>query len=218
MVMTVGVNGTELVLKKRGRAVVKRTVAPAGAETITIPALKVETFQLKLVGDSPLIINKFSNKAQQEILDKQMHRAKGARAAKDPEMAYQDSMHKDSDGDLAFPSIGFKAAAVTACSQNLDITKVVARGAFHLPGEYVKIEGKPRMRQDMVRIHMGTADVRFRAEVPEWSCIITVRHNPNVLSASQIINLFNVAGFSVGVGDWRPEKDGQFGMFHVEPA
>jgi hypothetical protein len=43
-----------------------------------------------------------------------------------------------------------------------------------------------------------------------------VRHNPNVLSVEQIINLFNVAGFAIGVGEWRPQKDGSNGMFHVE--
>jgi hypothetical protein len=30
------------------------------------------------------------------------------------------------------------------------------------------------------------------------------------------VNLFNVAGFAVGVGEWRPERDGSNGMFHVQ--
>lgn len=34
--------------------------------------------------------------------------------------------------------------------------------------------------------------------------------------AEQIVNLFNVAGFACGVGEWRPSKDGSFGTFHVE--
>ena len=35
------------------------------------------------------------------------------------------------------------------------------------------------------------------------------------LYVDQIINLINMGGFSNGVGEWRPEKDGQFGTFHV---
>ena len=44
---------------------------------------------------------------------------------------------------------------------------------------------------------------------------MSVRFNANVLSAEQIINLFNTAGFGVGIGEWRSEKDGQHGLFHV---
>ena len=36
-----------------------------------------------------------------------------------------------------------------------------------------------------------------------------------MLSAAQIVNLFNTAGFGVGIGEWRSEKDGQYGSFHV---
>lgn len=63
---------------------------------------------------------------------------------------------------------------------------------------------------------MGTADIRYRGEFPEWSTEITLRYNANVLSPEQVANLFNVAGFAVGVGEWRPQRDGSFGMFHVE--
>ncbi|KKL87021.1 hypothetical protein LCGC14_1938870, partial [marine sediment metagenome] len=114
-----------------------------------------------------------------------------------------------------FPAIAFKKAAVDACSHVDGLTKVLARGGFHVVGEMVEIKGKPRMREDMVRIAMGTADIRYRGEFPEWSCTLSIRHNPNVLSAEQIINLFNVAGFAVGIGEGRPQKDQSWGMFHV---
>ena len=35
------------------------------------------------------------------------------------------------------------------------------------------------------------------------------------LSLEQIINIINAGGYVCGVGEWRPERDGQYGMFHV---
>ena len=80
----------------------------------------------------------------------------------------------------------------------------------------VKIDRTPEIREDMVRIGMGTADIRYRGEFKKWSANIDVRYNANAMSIEQIINLFNIGGFACGVGEWRPAKDGSYGMFHVE--
>lgn len=183
---------------------------------MTLPKMNIQIFQLTLIGDSSLICHRWSEKAKKEMRDKQQKRAKEVRAAKDPQKDYEESMYTHPDGGYGFPSVAFKASAVDACSQIESVTKVEARGAFHIPGELVKIEGVPTMREDMVRVGMGTADLRYRGEFKEWKCTITIRHNANVLSAEQIVNLFNHAGFAVGVGEWRPQKDGSHGMFHVE--
>jgi hypothetical protein len=74
------------------------------------------------------------------------------------------------------------------------------------------------MREDMVRVGMGTADIRYRGEFKQWFTTIAVKYNANVMSAEQILNLMQTAGFAVGVGEWRPERDGQFGRFHVATA
>jgi hypothetical protein len=95
------------------------------------------------------------------------------------------------------------------------VTKVEARGAFHINGETVTIEGAPSMREDMVRIARGTADIRYRGEFKEWRTSFVIRYNANILSLGQIVNLFNTAGFGIGVGEWRPQRDGSYGMFHV---
>ncbi len=39
--------------------------------------------------------------------------------------------------------------------------------------------------------------------------------NSGAISAEQIANLLNTAGFGVGIGEWRPEKNGSYGRFHV---
>lgn len=199
---------------------------------IELPALKIGLMEVTLISDSPLIVHAWSAKAKKEMLDKQMKKPKSAKEAKDPQADFEAAMYRTSDGGYGFPSVAFKNAAVTAGTSVAGLTKIQARQAFHILGEdadiigafdgsksrvnLVRIEGgEPQMREDMVRVGMGTADLRYRPEFPTWRAKILVRYNENVLSESQILNLLNVAGFAVGVGEWRPEKDGQYGMFHV---
>ena len=42
-----------------------------------------------------------------------------------------------------------------------------------------------------------------------------VEYVASFITLDQVLNLFNHGGFSVGVGDWRPEKNGQHGRFKV---
>jgi len=77
----------------------------------------------------------------------------------------------------------------------------------------------PSMREDMVRVGMGTSDIRYRGQFDNWHMDLTISYNVNgQYSIEQIINIINAGGYACGIGEWRPEKDGQSGMFHVEPA
>jgi hypothetical protein len=182
---------------------------------IAIKPLAIQHMALTLVGDSPLICHAWSQKAKQEMLDKQMKKAKQAKQAKNPEQDFRDSLYSHPSGGYGFPAVAFKSAAVDACSHIEGVTKVEARGAFHIIGDMIAIEGEPKMREDMVRIGMGTADLRYRGEFTQWRADISIRYNAAVLSPEQIVNLFNTGGFAIGVGEWRPQRDGSFGMFHV---
>ena len=211
----------------------KKTAAATAAATdsmvgVEIPAIETKTFTVRLVGDSSLIVHKWSDKAMKMILDKQTKKAVSGKEAKDPWADYCDSMYwltekpeNPNEEDIENARFGFPAKAFKACAidagyqQGVIPKKTTARGAFHILGEMVEIEGKPRMREDMVRVGMGTADIRYRGEFPEWSVLLTIRYNPRAMSDAQIINLLNFGGFSNGVGEWRPEKDGEHGTFHV---
>ena len=186
----------------------------SAAEAATFPQIKIEQFRIRLQGDSPLICHAWSKKAKEEMLAKQMKKAKSAKEAKDPERDFQESLYHLPGGKFGFPAVAFKSAAVDACSHIAGVTKVEARGAFHIIGDMVEIEGAPVRREDMVKIAMGTADIRYRGEFKEWAVTLHIRYNSNVLSQGQILNLFNTGGFAIGVGEWRPQKDGSFGMFH----
>lgn len=185
------------------------------APVASIPSIRRKELRLKLVGDSALISHKWSDKAKKEMLDKQMKAAKTAKAAKDPERDYRESLYDYPGGGYGFPCVAFKAAAVGACRFTEGLKMTEARGAFHVDGELAKIEGEPSMREDMVRVGMGTADIRYRGEFKAWSTTLNITYNADAISIEQIVNLFNLAGFGVGVGEWRPEKDGSYGRFHV---
>lgn len=199
---------------------------------IELPTLNIQMMEVTIIGDEPLIVHAWSQKSKLEMLSKQMKKARPTKEAKDPMQDFRDSLYPMPDGGYGFPAVGFKAAAVTACTSTGGVTKVSARQAFHILGEGVDVEGafpgtlkreslvrvlggEPRMREDMTRVGMGVADLRYRGEFWPWSAKLLVRFNANVLSAEQILNLLNTAGFGVGCGEWRPERDGMSGMFHV---
>jgi hypothetical protein len=194
---------------------------------ITIPPMNIQSLEVVLIGDSPLVVHAWSDKAKKMMLDKQMKKAMPKKEAKSPEQDFIDSLYWCSPkpaspaledvqkGQFGFPAIAFKAAAVDACSHVDGMTKVAARGAFHIDGDLVRVEGAPTPREDMVRLAMGIADIRYRAEFRAWRVRLRIRYNANVISAEQIVNLFETAGFAIGVGEHRPQRNGQCGRFHV---
>ena len=187
----------------------------AAATKIELPALQIERLGLTLVGDSPLIVHAWSEKAKKQMLDKQMKKASKGKEAKDPEADYEACFYRTESGAYGFPAIGVKAAMVSAC-RFVSMKMTEARGAFHIDCEMLEVIGDPRPREDMVRVGMGTADIRYRPEFVDWRIPVVVKFNANAISAEQIANLLNTAGFAIGIGEWRPERNGQYGRFHVE--
>ena len=116
-------------------------------ESVTIPALDIKVIRMNLVGDSPLISHRWDDKAKKEMLDKQMKKAKQGKKAKNPEQDFFASLYwldgmpsnptkaKLTEAEFGFPTVAFKAAAVNACSHVDGLTKVLARGAFHINGD-----------------------------------------------------------------------------------
>ena len=187
---------------------------------IKIEGIKEEFLQITVEGTAPLIVHRFSEKARKQILDKQLKKAKTGREVRNPEADYQGSIyHFAKNGRSGFPAVGFKAAMVRAGKQ-LDYTMTDLRGMFFVvpdEGDLVEIVGKHRMREDMVRIGQGTSDLRFRAEYPEWKATVVIRYNSRAISEEELVKLIEQAGFSCGIGEWRPEKSntGNFGTFKI---
>lgn len=86
------------------------------------------------------------------------------------------------------------------------------------PMDMVEIHSDaPIMREDMVKIGMGTADIRYRAEFRNWSADLSISYNKGgQFSLETIVNVLNAGGYVCGIGEWRPERDGNNGQFMVK--
>ncbi len=185
---------------------------------IRIPALEIGKIKVRVVGITPLIVHRFSEKCKKQIEDKQRQKAATSKGKRDPKAEYNAARYTTQSGKDAIRGVAFKKAMVSACRHVSGVTMTLALGAFHVDEDLVVIKGKPRMREDFVRIGKtkDTADLRYRPEYKDWSCEFTVSFNKGSLSAEQVVNLLNIAGFHVGVGELRPELSGhRMGCFKV---
>jgi hypothetical protein len=184
-------------------------------DEVKLPRPDIRMISVPVTGLSSLICHNWADKAKKMMIDKQTKQATAGRAAKVPEDDFRASLYPHPDGGYGFPASAFKNAMVRAGTYTND-KMTYLRGAFYVVGDMVKIEAEPEPREDMVRVANGAADVRYRGEFPEgWGASLAIQYNATSISAEQIVNLVSVAGFSVGIGDWRPEKDGSHGRFAV---
>lgn len=189
---------------------------------VEVPELKIERMKIRLVGKSPLLCHRFDEKAKATMLKAQRNEAEEMEP-KDPQDCFLRSLYPLPDGKgYGFPAIGFKKAAVTA-AKDANMFKTDVRRWFFVMGYLIPIkfkankEGLPRMQEDTVRIGRGMTDLRYRGAFDEWSCDLEIEYNANQISPGQILHIFSLAGFGVGIGEWRPERDGGNGRFDVAP-
>lgn len=216
-------------------------MATKNVETIEIKPIKIVKTNIRIVGDTPLIMHAWSEKAKREMLDKQMKKTKtSSRSAKNPmedfirsmywltpmptDMSENGFLKAINDGaKFGFPVTGIKQAAISAAYRmGWSKDKASLRGVFFIDGDenqMVEIHSDtPVMREDMVKINMAkTADIRYRGEFRNWYADLTISYNANgQYTMEQVVNIINAGGYVCGLGEWRPERDGQYGMFHVE--
>lgn len=124
---------------------------------------------------------------------------------------------------FGFPANAFKMCANSAAYRGGYVKdQMRLRSAYFINpvngGEYVEVHGDmPVWREDMVKLNGSTADLRYRGAFVNWYCDLVLEYNANGgVPKSDIINYLSYGGYGVGVGEWRPEKDGQFGRFRVE--
>lgn len=188
------------------------------SSVVEIPRPNIKVLSVEIEGTTPLIFHKFAEKTMRQMEEKQQKKAGATKKeARNPEEEYEASFYRNKDGKVAFPANNLKQSFVNACRVLNGVPMTLIRAAVFVVGDeegLIEVIHKgEEMRKDMVRIGMGTSDIRYRGQVKDWRMKFLVKFNADVLSEAQVLHLIQTAGFSVGIGEWRPEKNGDFGTY-----
>jgi len=199
-------------------------------DAIQIDKIAAETLRVPIVGTAPLIVHNFSEKSKRQMLDAQQGK-KSVKQIRDPQAEYEAAFYRiareDGVDGYGFPVTAFKAATVGAArfyGKSVKMTELrqflFMRGILTKadPQQLVEIVGDPHMREDVVRLAgmSRSADLRYRPEFTEWSAVLTVTYVTSSLSRASVLSLIDAGGLGIGVGEWRPEKRGEFGTYAVD--
>lgn len=216
-------------------------------EVVTIKPVQIRKTALRIAGDTPLIVHAWSDKAKQMILDAQTGKKKGKQKprrvpaadfvegaywltpkpvygenAEDAEVIEAFEKAVAEGARFGFPATAIKQAANSAAYRLGWVKNQMGlRGSWFIEADengLVEVHSDtPVIREDMVKIGMGTADLRYRPQFNNWHIDLTISYNANgEFDLDSIINAINAGGYICGIGEWRPERDGSFGQFHVE--
>jgi len=189
-----------------------------------------KTIKLTIIGETELHVHRLGKKAKEEL----DNTAEGKKARKRKPRNYQeefmDSIHfTDGKGHeveppkkitrqthFGFPASGLKKAMVSAARHFNNITMTEMKQVFHVENYMIEINGKPEMEGYWRRIGgrgpgTGTPDWGIRAVFKEWSADVYIKYIEGLITPESIANLLDMAGFCVGLGEDRPEKNGNTG-------
>lgn len=193
-------------------------------EMIEVSEIDMTEITFYIVGTAPLIMNRFSQKAWQQLLlpPQSVNRAEREQTLKhNPVEEFRGAVYKNRDHKrpafLHIPNGMFHKAIASAALDIPGATKAKIERLTKIPDVNIDLYGVPRLFCAMVRNSdmNRTPDVRTRPIFEQWACAITVRYVTGILTERTIAALLGAAGKIVGIGDWRGEKGGPYGAFRI---
>lgn len=173
---------------------------------------------LELSGTADLIQNCFDQKTIEQMLRKHMG-LPVEKEAKVPAECIERAIIRNEKEAICLPPAGFKKGILSAAAQVKGLTKTKIRSSVFIEGGSIPITFSQMVpRMDMVRTAgIGKVpDVRFRPAFEDWKARMIILFSDQV-PVQTVIDLLQRAG-NIGVGEWRPEKDGSYGTYEVTRA
>lgn len=193
----------------------------SSSEVVKLAPIKKKRIRVRIVGISPLIQHQWSEKALGMMRDKQAGKKTKNRDVRDPQAEGIEAMYTTDEGKPGVPAMAIKASIINAAHKDIGIEKTLVRKALFLICKDSKMVlemdcDDPVIKEDTVRVGMGSADLRYRPYFYRWAVDTLWEIDAELLQVNDLLNLIDRAGFGVGIGEWRPEKGGEFGRFEVD--
>lgn len=187
----------------------------SSTEPLHVEKLKRNFTTVFVLGTTPLVMNRLSKKAKEELLlpRRTMNKAARAQTQKhNPPEEFRDSIYRCRDLGaptlLHIPNGAFKKSMASAALDMEGATKAQIGRLVQITDATVHIYGVPYLYMEPVRLAgiVKTPDIRTRAKLPQWCCKFEIKYVGNQIRQQDIVNLMDAAGDIVGVGDGRTEK------------
>jgi hypothetical protein len=202
----------------------KLAIAKPSSQTVQIAAPKLRTAEFRLIGTSPLVQLRFSQKAMNSMMDKMkggsQSKSKKVREARDFDDDFIQAQHIAIEGWTGVPAGSFRSAMISACRLvgfKMTLAKlsvfIESDGIDKVDGvPLVKIIGTPEPNIMAVRNATGVADIRCRPMWKEWEIKLRVRYDEDQFSLTDISNLLSRVGQQVGIGEGRNDSRASAGL------
>lgn len=117
-----------------------------------------------------------------------------------------------------FPANTVRRALIEVCNKDTNgYFKTYVIQGLRIDANMLEIKGSiPIYHEDSVRTKSGTLQLAYRPHFFPWYMDVPIRYREDLLSAEQVVDLMEYAGFSNGLGCARIQKKDVHGGFHTE--
>lgn len=190
---------------------------------LNIKPIRRKQITIRIIGETPLQMHQWDEKAKGMMRDKHAGKKTKTREVRNPQAEYEAATYRDSEGNYAIPGMALKRALITAAHKDLGVEKTLVRKAVFIiitdPSGVIPLDtySEPWMREDVMRVGVGSTDLRYRPQFDEWSVVVKFEIDAELLTEQDLISLIDRAGFGTGILEGRPEVGRDFGRFRVDP-
>ena len=194
-------------------------------QAVSVQPLDLRIAIFEMVGTSPLVVNKFSQKALDQMKAKQEAGEKAKkgqkREPKDFQAAFKAAQRISEEGWHGIHAGGIRNALISAC-RVAGFTMTRAKLSLFVEADgYDRDDGMPLVRiiagepeytEMATRNETGVVDIRARPMWRKWGMTLRIRYDADQFALVDVANLVHRAGQQVGICEGRPDSKKSAGL------
>lgn len=209
----------------------KAAATPAG-EHISITAPDFGFMNIIVRGTAPLVIERFSKKAElmAKMAEGSSAKSKKERSARDYDRDAEDARYRSADGWEGFNVAAIRAGMISAC-RLVGFKMTMAKLSVFVEADdfdvadglpIIRIYGKSVTFTAHTRNATGVVDVRARPQYRDWAAKLRIKFDRGQFKTADMVNLISRVGGQVGIGAGRPDSKSSagcgWGTFEIVPS